>query len=173
MRTVKTLIRLGGCPGWSESLLGTQSFCWFCHEVAHFSVSLKKMISHHNIFLKHWVIHYWHSMNHLHCITHSNYLLFFQENSFLECLCIPYCITVSCILHQTAYCSKVCWLNLKISLGWIGSRNLRTNGRVSLTNGCVSLTWVLMICWIKTNLEIHQHSMLYISFHPFRSIRKH
>ena len=29
------LIRLGRCPGWSESLLGTQSFCWFCHEAAH------------------------------------------------------------------------------------------------------------------------------------------
>ena len=23
------------CPGWSESLLGAQSFCWFCHEAAH------------------------------------------------------------------------------------------------------------------------------------------
>ena len=33
-RTTKTLIRLGGCPGWSESSLGAQSFCWFCHEVA-------------------------------------------------------------------------------------------------------------------------------------------
>ena len=31
----KTLIRLGGCPGWSESSLGAQSFCWFCHEAAH------------------------------------------------------------------------------------------------------------------------------------------
>ena len=31
----KTLIRLDGCPGWSESSLGTQSFCWFWHEVAH------------------------------------------------------------------------------------------------------------------------------------------
>ena len=30
----KTLIRLGGCPGWSESLLGTHSFCWFCHVTA-------------------------------------------------------------------------------------------------------------------------------------------
>ena len=25
------------CPGWSESLLGAQSFCWFCHEAAHCS----------------------------------------------------------------------------------------------------------------------------------------
>ena len=31
----RRLIRLGGCPGWSESSLGAQSFCWFCHEVAH------------------------------------------------------------------------------------------------------------------------------------------
>ena len=31
----RRLIRLGGCPGWSESLLGTQSLCWFCHVAAH------------------------------------------------------------------------------------------------------------------------------------------
>ena len=30
-RTPKTLIRLGGCPGWSESSLGAHSFCWFCN----------------------------------------------------------------------------------------------------------------------------------------------
>ena len=34
MRTAKTLIRLGGCPGWSESSLGAQIFCWFCHVAA-------------------------------------------------------------------------------------------------------------------------------------------
>ena len=28
-RTAKTLIRLGGCPGCSESSLGAQSLCWF------------------------------------------------------------------------------------------------------------------------------------------------
>ena len=37
MRTVKTLIRLCGCPGWSESSLGAQPLCWFCHEAAPFS----------------------------------------------------------------------------------------------------------------------------------------
>ena len=35
VRTAKTLIRLGGCPCWSESSLGAHSFCWFCHVVAH------------------------------------------------------------------------------------------------------------------------------------------
>ena len=30
MRTVKTLMRLGRCPDWSESSLGAHSFCWFC-----------------------------------------------------------------------------------------------------------------------------------------------
>ena len=34
MRTAKTLIRLGGYPGRSESSLGAQPYCWFCHEVA-------------------------------------------------------------------------------------------------------------------------------------------
>ena len=33
------LIRLGGCPGWSESLLGAQSSCWFCHIEAHLLIS--------------------------------------------------------------------------------------------------------------------------------------
>ena len=29
------VINLGGRPGWSESLLGAQSLCWFCYVVAH------------------------------------------------------------------------------------------------------------------------------------------
>ena len=33
----RRLIRLGGCPGWSESSQGAQSFCWFCHEAAHYN----------------------------------------------------------------------------------------------------------------------------------------
>ena len=36
----KTLIRLGGCPGWSDSLLGAQSFCWFCREAALYLVKM-------------------------------------------------------------------------------------------------------------------------------------
>ena len=35
-RTATTLIRLGGCPGWSESVLGAQPLCWFCHVAAQF-----------------------------------------------------------------------------------------------------------------------------------------
>ena len=31
----RRLVILGGCPGWSESSLGVQSFCWFRHEAAH------------------------------------------------------------------------------------------------------------------------------------------
>ena len=31
----RRLIKLGGCPCWSESLLGAQSFCWSCHVLAH------------------------------------------------------------------------------------------------------------------------------------------
>ena len=35
MWTGKTLVRLGGCPGWSESSLGAHSLYWFCHVAAH------------------------------------------------------------------------------------------------------------------------------------------
>ena len=34
MRTAKTLIRLGRCPGWSKPSLGAESLCWFCHVAA-------------------------------------------------------------------------------------------------------------------------------------------
>ena len=30
----------GGCPDWSESSLGAQSLCWFCHVAVHFSLEL-------------------------------------------------------------------------------------------------------------------------------------
>ena len=35
MRSAKTLIRLSGCPDWSESSLGAQPLCWFCPEAAY------------------------------------------------------------------------------------------------------------------------------------------
>ena len=38
LSTAKTLIRLGGCPGWSESSVGAHSFCLVCHVVAHLCV---------------------------------------------------------------------------------------------------------------------------------------
>ena len=33
----RRLVRLGGCQDWSESSLGSHSFCWFCHVAAHIS----------------------------------------------------------------------------------------------------------------------------------------
>ena len=49
MRTAKTLIRLGGCPGITESSLGAQSLCWFCHVAAH--VFLASLKSHTALFI--------------------------------------------------------------------------------------------------------------------------
>ena len=39
MSTQRRLIRLGGYPSWSESSLGAQSLCWFCHVAAHLPFS--------------------------------------------------------------------------------------------------------------------------------------
>ena len=39
--TAKALIRLDGCPGWSESSLGAQSFRWFRHEATHIKIRLQ------------------------------------------------------------------------------------------------------------------------------------
>ena len=49
MRTAKTLIRLGRCPGWSESSLGAHSFCWFCHEAAQLTIfcNFQRIFSHY------------------------------------------------------------------------------------------------------------------------------
>ena len=49
MSTQRRLIRLGECPGWSESSLGTYSLCWFCHVVAQMyvygNISDKRILS--------------------------------------------------------------------------------------------------------------------------------
>ena len=53
MQIAKTLISLGGCPGWSECSLGAQPFCWFCHEVAQlYCDNAKALRQHHNYFIK-------------------------------------------------------------------------------------------------------------------------
>ena len=43
LSTQRRLIRLGGCPSWSESSQGAHLFCWFCHEVAHVYISSSKL----------------------------------------------------------------------------------------------------------------------------------
>ena len=53
-KTLMTLIRLGGCLGWSESSLGAYSLCWFCHVVAHIIIIFAWFItrqSHYIYFL--------------------------------------------------------------------------------------------------------------------------
>ena len=37
------LIRLGGCSVWSESSLGAQSFCWFCHVATQLFITIQTM----------------------------------------------------------------------------------------------------------------------------------
>ena len=44
-RTAKTLFRLGGYPGWSESSLGALSFCWFWHVVAQMVGMVKSSVN--------------------------------------------------------------------------------------------------------------------------------
>ena len=39
-----------GCPGWSESSLGAQSFCWFCHEAAQINDCVQCLWR--NVFIK-------------------------------------------------------------------------------------------------------------------------
>ena len=51
-RTAKTLIRLGGCPGWSESSLGAHSFCWFCHVADQIAIYLLYHPYYHRTVLK-------------------------------------------------------------------------------------------------------------------------
>ena len=45
-RRAKTLIRLGGCPGWSESSLGAQTHCWFCHVAAQMDLECARCTKH-------------------------------------------------------------------------------------------------------------------------------
>ena len=52
MKKAKTLIRLGGCPGWSESSPYAQTFCWFCHEAAH--IFCYKISEHRQLNVQHY-----------------------------------------------------------------------------------------------------------------------
>ena len=52
MWTVKTQIRLGRCPGWSESSLGAQSSCWLCHDL--FVCLCWGLTSQSTIFQSYW-----------------------------------------------------------------------------------------------------------------------
>ena len=45
MQTGKTLIKLSGCPGRSESTLGAHSFGWVCHVMDHLLIEDKNMKS--------------------------------------------------------------------------------------------------------------------------------
>ena len=60
----KRLIRLGGCPGWSESSLDIQSLCWFCHIVAHMLHCLWDRLMYHCCLIPHVLLKrlVWHRM---------------------------------------------------------------------------------------------------------------
>ena len=49
----RRLIRLGGCPGWSESSLGAHSFCWFCHVSANIYFKNKIRFSENKLTKRH------------------------------------------------------------------------------------------------------------------------
>ena len=59
MRTAKTLIRLGGCPGWCKSSLGAHSFYWFCHVAAHMLMVMIPLLAALNITANSTVVYIW------------------------------------------------------------------------------------------------------------------
>ena len=46
----------GGCPGWSESSLGTHSFWWFCHIAAHLCLASHKRNMANNVERDVWSV---------------------------------------------------------------------------------------------------------------------
>ena len=72
--TARTLIRLGGCPGWSESSLGAQSLCWFCH-VARLMYTLSTGLPRNNV--RKLSETSW-NIQHIHCV----YLIWFKHIYF-------------------------------------------------------------------------------------------
>ena len=54
----------------------------------------------------------------------------------------------------------VMWLP-NMAITWSDWEPFHTLIKNQRTIGPVSLTWVLRICWIRTNFEIQEHSMLY------------
>ena len=71
MWTAKTLIRLGGGPGWSESSLGARPHCWFCHEAAHFMMKRTATFATPNLTPLHSSTPLQNSVPRLHCIEYT------------------------------------------------------------------------------------------------------
>ena len=89
-RTAKTLIRLGGCPGWSESSLGAHSFCTFCHVVAHIIIFIHFLISITiniiNITPITWYLHNIHIIIVVVTLNRASSLFFFSVSFFISIL---------------------------------------------------------------------------------------
>ena len=70
-----TLIRPGGCPGWFESSLGTQSFCWFYHWVARILLNFRLSQGLQHLLLILYISSVW-SNN---CLQEHNHQCFVAE----------------------------------------------------------------------------------------------
>ena len=77
MWTVNTLVSLGGCQGWSESSLGTQSLCWFCHVASH--ISLK--------YLSFSPVHLFCNLLFIHTFSSQELMQFFSLSSHALDIC--------------------------------------------------------------------------------------
>ena len=75
MWIAKTLIRLGGCPGWSESSLNAQPFFFFCHIAAHFYEAVFP-----GLFTRIYVIIYEYFISILHVNIWMLYCFMFEDH---------------------------------------------------------------------------------------------
>ena len=56
---MKSLVKLSGCPGWSESALGAQPHCWFCRVAAHVMSGVTFMFPHPMSKTQHSLVSGW------------------------------------------------------------------------------------------------------------------
>ena len=119
MRTAETLIRLSGCPGWSESSLGAQSFCWFCHfSIYHcwwwyFIWHIKDSLLDLSIFLEWWYF-IWHiedSLLDLSIFLEWWYFIWHIKDSWLD-------LSIFLEWWYFIWHIKDSWLDLSIFLEW-------------------------------------------------------
>ena len=157
MRTVKTLIRLGGCPGWSEPLLGEQSFCWFCHELAQIHDQSNRLW---------WVFCFSEEI-----LTSTHKICFFMENfrklsselphdKTNKMTVCPGKIQISLGIHPVwSESSLFDWRNLgSLTSHWVHREDSDQTGRMPrliwVFAGCTSFCW---LCQVAAHLNIFRN----------------
>ena len=112
LRGQRRLIRLGGCPGWSESSLGAHSLCWFCHEAGQLCLSQRYYFTRQqNLFISYTIDIPPYLVDKT-SIYHCSKGCFSSSSAFLWL----FVLSLFCSALRSPRYGKLCWLSACVSM---------------------------------------------------------